>query len=160
MSYEPAAMGAPILLVEDDAQDAQIARRAFAHGNISNPLYVVRDGHDAMDFLRGRGRHAFPAAAPRPALILLDLNMPGMDGRAVLSAVKRDPQLRCIPVVVLTTSDDAADVRACYEAGANTYITKPLEFRNFVEVVATVGRYWMRTAQLPATTPEEERSSR
>ena len=139
----------PVLLVEDDDDDVAIARRAFEKGRIGNPLYVVGDGEEALEYLRQTGRYSDPGAAPRPSLILLDLNMPRVDGREVLRIIKRDEDLRLIPVVVLTTSSDARDVLSCYRAGANTYVTKPLDFEEFLGAVMTIVRYWLHFAQLP-----------
>ena len=138
-----------VLLVEDDAEDIEITRRAFQKGRIPNPLDVVRDGPEAMEFLQHAGRYSDPARAPRPGLILLDLNLPGLDGREVLKLIKEDPDFRRIPVVVLTISSQETDVRGCYNSGANTYITKPVEFDRFLEAVVTIGRYWLSIAEIP-----------
>ena len=138
-----------ILLVEDDPDDIEIARRAFERGKIANPLYVVRDGEEALEFLQHSGRYADPDDAPRPGLILLDLNLPRLDGREVLKHIKADASLRRISVVVLTTSSEEADVLGCYDRGANTYITKPVEYDNFLEAVITIGRYWLAIAEIP-----------
>ena len=139
----------PLLLVEDDPEDIEITRRALDKGRIGNPLYVVRDGDEAIEFLRHEGRHQDPEAAPRPGLILLDLNMPGLDGREVLRIIKADPDLRSIPVIVLTTSSEEADVFHCYDEGANTYITKPVEFDKFFQAVMTINEYWLCLAEIP-----------
>ncbi len=139
----------PVLLVEDDADDIGITKRAFRKGKIGNPLYVVRDGEEALEYLRQTDRYTDPAAAPRPGLILLDLNMPRLDGREVLREIKGDPDLRRIPVVVLTTSGEEADVLECYDEGANTYITKPVEFEKFLQAVITIGKYWLCFAEIP-----------
>ncbi|KPK65901.1 MAG: hypothetical protein AMK73_01575 [Planctomycetes bacterium SM23_32] len=139
----------PVLLVEDDAEDIYIAQRAFEQGKIANPLHVVRSGEEALEFLQRTGCYVGAAEAPRPGLILLDLNLPGMRGHEVLERIKQDPQLRRIPVVVLTTSGEEADVCVCYDRGANTYIVKPVAFDKFLEAVKTVGRYWLVVAKLP-----------
>lgn len=139
----------PVLLVEDDEDDIEITRRAFRKGKIANPLYVVRDGEEALEYLGRTGRYADSAAAHRPGLILLDLNMPRLDGREVLKAIKQDANLRRIPMVVLTTSSEEADVCRSYEDGANTYITKPVEFEKFVRAVITLGQYWLCFAEIP-----------
>lgn len=139
----------PILLVEDDSEDVMITRRAFTKAQIKNPLYVVRDGEDALEFLHHRGDYAPPDAPPRPGLILLDLNLPRVDGREVLDHIKHDECLHDIPVVVLTTSNEEADVRGCYEKGANTYIVKPVDYTNFLEAVVTIGEYWLTVAHAP-----------
>ncbi len=138
-----------VLLVEDDREDIEITTRAFKKGKIANPLYVVRDGEEAMEFLQHKGRYTDAAKAPRPGLILLDLNLPRLDGREVLKLLKTDPNLRRIPVVVLTTSSEEADVLGCYDQGANTYITKPVEFQGFLQAVITIGQYWLCVAEIP-----------
>jgi two-component system response regulator len=135
-----------VLLVEDDPADELITREAFEHNKIGNTLHVVRDGEEALDFLYRRGAHA---DAVRPDLILLDLNLPGMTGREVLERIRNTPALRTVPVLVLTTSRRQEDVHDMYAAGANTYIEKPQDFRQFVEVLRTVRHYWLDTALLP-----------
>lgn len=147
-TQEPGKM-VDVLLVEDDLEDIEITRRAFKKGRIANPLYVVRDGEEAMEFLQHTGRYADAAKAPRPGLILLDLNLPRLDGREVLKLIKGDDNLRRIPVVVLTISSEEADVLACYDRGANTYIVKPVEFDNFLDAVITIGQYWLCIAEIP-----------
>jgi len=139
----------PILLVEDDEDDIHFVQRAFRKGKILNKLYVVRDGEEAVEFLRHTGRYANKAEAPRPGFILLDLNMPRMNGREVLDKIKKDKDLRRIPVVVLTTSDTKKDVFDSYDHGANTYITKPVEFDKFFDAVITLGKYWLSIAEVP-----------
>ncbi len=139
----------PILLVEDDEDDIAITKKAFNKAKISNPLYIVRDGEEAVEFLTRKGRYLDPETAPKPGLILLDLNMPRLDGREVLDLIKRDPELHRIPVVVLTTSDEDADILGCYDRGANTYITKPVDFKNFMEAIITIGTYWLCIARIP-----------
>jgi CheY-like chemotaxis protein len=140
----------PILLVEDDPGDVAITRRAFKKARIANRLHVVRDGEEAMEFLQRTGRYGEDGKeAPRPGLILLDLNLPRIDGHDVLRRIKKDPALHRIPVVVLTTSSDQEDLVRCYDEGANTYITKPVEFENFLEAVTTIERYWLCVADIP-----------
>jgi len=149
MSHKRADDLMPVLLVEDDLGDIEITERAFKKGKIGNPLYVVRDGEEAMEFIQHTGRYADAAQAPRPGLILLDLNLPRLDGRQVLGLIKNDPDLRRIPVVVLTTSSEDADVLGCYNRGANTYITKPVDFEDFLRAVVTIGKYWLCIAEIP-----------
>ena len=144
----------PVLLVEDDLEDIEITRRAFKKGKIGNPLYVVRDGEEAMEFLQHTGRYAGAADVPRPGLILLDLNLPRVDGREVLKLIRHDLNLHRIPVVVLTTSSEEADVFGCYDKGANTYICKPVEFDKFLDAVITIGQYWLCIAQIPGAGAE------
>lgn len=139
-----------VLLVEDDEDDVRLTQRAFIKGKIMNKLYVVNDGEEAMDFLEHRGRYTDPQNAPEPGVILLDLNMPRMDGREVLKEIKSSEKLRHIPVVILTTSSQENDVCNCYEYGANTFITKPVEFDKFLKAVVSLGEYWLDIARLPA----------
>jgi CheY-like chemotaxis protein len=140
----------PILLIEDDEDDIKLTQRAFKKGRILNKMYVVRDGEEAIEFLKHTGRYTNEKDAPRPGIILLDLNMPRMDGRAVLRIVKQDKQLHRIPIIVLTTSDSYKDVVESYEQGANTFVTKPLEFDKFLNAVTTLGRFWLSIAEVPA----------
>lgn len=139
----------PVLLVEDDPEDVYIAQRAFKEGKLANPLHVVRTGEEALDYLRQTGKYAQQTEAAKPGLILLDLNLPTMNGHEVLEEIKSDPDLRRIPVVVLTTSAEEADVLGCYDEGANTYIVKPVDFENFLKAVVTIGHYWLGFAELP-----------
>lgn len=149
MSTEQLRQMVPLLLVEDDPEDVEIAQRAFNRARIANPLYVVWDGEEAMEFIRRKGRYAGAGQAPRPGLILLDLNLPRLGGREVLKLIKSDPDLRRIPVVILTASTEEADVFGCYDEGANTYVTKPVEFGRFLEAVVTIGQYWLCIAEIP-----------
>ncbi|PWC33124.1 response regulator [Azospirillum sp. TSO35-2] len=135
-----------ILLVEDDPADAGLAKRALRDGRILCHVSHVRDGVEAMDHLRRRGTFA---AAPRPDLILLDLNMPRMDGREVLQELKADEELKTIPVVILTTSDVDRDVNASYLLGANSFITKPMDMDAFFDAVKSIEEYWFRVVRLP-----------
>jgi two-component system response regulator len=139
----------PILLVEDDEDDVRLVERAFKKGRILNKLYTVRDGEEALEFLRQKGRYSNPDDAPRPGFILLDLNMPRMGGREVLKVIKHDDDLHRIPVVVLTTSDQEKDVLESYDSGANSFITKPVKFNNFLDAVLTLGKYWLSIAAVP-----------
>lgn len=135
-----------ILLVEDDPADAGLAKRALREGRILCRVSHVRDGVEAMDFLRRKDQFA---SAPRPDLILLDLNMPRMDGRAVLQELKADSDLKTIPVVILTTSDVDRDVNASYLLGANSFITKPMDMDAFFDAIKSVEEYWFRVVRLP-----------
>ena len=136
-----------ILLVEDNPGDVRLTREALAEGKLHNNLHVVQDGEEAMRFLRREG--AFKDAV-KPDLVLLDLNLPRMDGRAVLQAMKADPALRRIPVVVLTSSQAEQDVLKSYELHANCYITKPLDLPQFIKVVRAVEDFWFTVVKLPA----------
>jgi CheY-like chemotaxis protein len=135
-----------ILLVEDDPADAGLAKRALREGRILCRVSHVRDGVEAMDFLRRKDQFV---GAPRPDLILLDLNMPRMDGRAVLQELKADSDLKTIPVVILTTSDVDRDVNASYLLGANSFITKPMDMDAFFDAIKSVEEYWFRVVRLP-----------
>ena len=139
-----------ILMADDDADDRMLARDAMIESRLANPFYVVEDGQELMDYLRRAGKYA-TREAPRPGLILLDLNMPRMDGREALRAIKNDPDLRSIPVVVLTTSKTEEDVLRSYNLGANSFITKPVTFERLVEIVSALGLYWLNIVQLPAS---------
>ena len=132
-----------ILLVEDNPDDVELTRLAFTEAGEPHRLHVVSDGAEAVDYLLRRGRHAARDLADLPALVLLDLNLPRLDGREVLQAIRADDTTRCLPVVVLTTSAEPFDVEQAYALGANSYIQKPVEFDRFVEVVRQVGRYWL-----------------
>src|SRR5262245_2699287 len=139
----------PILLVEDSPEDYEVTVRAFRKANLVNPVFRCQDGEEALDFLYRRGRYAAPARSPRPGLILLDLNLPGTDGRQVLAQVKADAQLRSIPVVVLTTFADERDIEGCYRAGANSYVQKPVSLDAFLRSVQLLKNYWFEVAILP-----------
>jgi len=132
-----------ILLVEDNPADARLTREVFRECRIANRLRVARDGIEAMALLREPGSEAMPD------LILLDLNMPRMDGREVLDAIKQDQRLRTIPVVVLTTSDAEQDVLHSYQLGANAYLTKPVDLNQFVRVVQIIENFWLAAVRLP-----------
>ena len=138
-----------ILLVEDNVQDIEITQRAFAKGRVRNELTVVRDGEEALDYLYHRGKYQDPATSPRPGMILLDLNLPKVGGLEVLQQIKKDDQLKPIPVIVLTVSQREEDVVRSYDLGVNTYIQKPVEFDNFMRVVNAVHEYWILIATLP-----------
>jgi len=139
----------PILLVEDSDEDYAITKRSFAKAGLVNPLYRVADGEQALDFLFRRGEYSDPASAPRPGVVLLDLNLPGTDGREVLKVVKQDQFLRKIPIIVLTTSSADDDIQLCYDSGANSYIVKPVELENFIEAVSRLRDYWFKIVILP-----------
>lgn len=137
-----------ILLVEDDDDDVRLMKKAFERDRILNRTHRVEDGIEAMQFLRREGQYA---DAVRPDLILLDLNMPRKSGRDVLKEIKEDAQLRRIPVVVLTTSDDEKDVALSYDHQANSYVTKPVDLDKFREVLKTLKDYWFSVVRLPPT---------
>jgi two-component system, chemotaxis family, response regulator Rcp1 len=135
-----------ILLVEDSPSDVAMTRAALKEGRVANDLSVVADGEEAMAFLRGEGVYA---DTDRPDLILLDLNLPKMDGREVLAELKSDPVLRVIPVVVLTTSAAEADVQRCYETHANSYVVKPIGVEAFLDAVREIEDFWLTLVRLP-----------
>ena len=135
-----------VLLVEDDPGDVLMTREAFADHKLKNTLHVVDNGLDAMSFLRKEGPHV---DAPTPDLVLLDLNLPRMDGREVLAAIKSDPALMSIPVVVLTTSEAEEDVLKSYQLHANAYVTKPVDFERFITVVRQIDEFFVSVVKLP-----------
>jgi chemotaxis family two-component system response regulator Rcp1 len=138
-----------ILLVEDSRADVQIIARALREGNIAHRLTVIPDGQQALDYLTRLRDSTITDAAAEPDLILLDLNLPGLDGCQILTRIKSDPALRTIPVVVLTTSRRDEDVLQTYQAGANTYIQKPAEYPKYRDLVSTLRQYWHETALRP-----------
>src|ERR1700757_5127317 len=139
-----------ILLVEDNPADVKITQRALKESALPVELIVVRDGQEAVEYLLRQGPHAQAEGWRGPDLILLDLNLPRLNGLEVLQRIRATPELRAVPVVVLTTSRRQEDVQALYAAGANTYIEKPQDFTRFVEVLKTIHHYWLDTALLPA----------
>jgi two-component system, chemotaxis family, response regulator Rcp1 len=143
MSY---AKPIEILLVEDSPSDAALTKEALEAGKIANRLNRVADGVEAMDYLRQKGQFA---QASRPDLIMLDLNLPRKDGREVLRELKNDPSLKTIPVVVLTTSRADKDILQSYQLSANCYITKPVDFEHFIDVVRTIEKFWLTIVTLP-----------
>ena len=133
-----------ILLVEDNPADVEITRRALRKGELRNRLTLARNGQEALDILFGHN-----GSEPLPGLILLDLNLPGVDGREVLEKIKADPKLKRIPVIVLTTSTREQDIVRTYDLGVNTFITKPVQFEDFIRIVAAIKEYWIGIATLP-----------
>ncbi len=139
-----------ILICDDDEDDRLLTQQALEDAHISNALRFVEDGEQCLDYLNQRGRYAGELGlAPRPGLILLDLNMPRMDGRDVLKAIKSDSNLKDIPVVVLSTSSLDEDVARSYQMGVNSFITKPVTFSGLVEAMNVLGRYWLEIVELP-----------
>ena len=135
-----------ILLVEDDPGDVLITKEALEHSKVTNSLHIVDDGEQALAYLRHEGEYA---DSTRPDLILLDLNLPRRDGREVLAEVKADPELRRIPVVVLTTSKAEEDVLRSYDLHANAYVTKPVDFDRFIEIVRQIDEFFVSVVKLP-----------
>lgn len=138
-----------ILLADDDADDRMMAKEALEESRLMNDFRWVEDGEALLDYLRRQGKYAAPDAAPRPGLILLDLNMPRKDGREALQEIKADADLRSIPIVVLTTSKAEEDIYRTYDLGVNSFITKPVTFAGLVDVMRALGRYWFEIVELP-----------
>ncbi|MCU1349740.1 MAG: response regulator [Acidobacteria bacterium] len=138
-----------ILLADDDEEDRMLAADALEESRVVNDFRFVEDGEELLDYLYHRGRYSEPESSPSPGLILLDLNMPRKDGREALREIKADPELRRIPVVVLTTSKAEEDIYRTYDLGANSFITKPVSFEGLVAVMREIGRYWIEIVELP-----------
>lgn len=144
----PPVVAQTILLVEDSEDDYEATIRAFKKANLHNPVTWCQSGRDALDYLKHEGAYA-GAKPERPGLVLLDLNMPGIDGRKTLQMIKEDERLKRIPVIILTTSSDERDVEACYQMGANTYVQKPVSFDGLIEAIRRLKEYWFEIALLP-----------
>jgi len=140
-----------IVIADDDADDRMLIDDAFKEARLANPIDFVVDGEELLEYLRGTGKFAHRVEKPHPGLILLDLNMPRMDGRTVLTHLKADPQLRRIPVVVLTTSKAEEDILRTYDLGVSSFIAKPVSFDGLVDVVRTLKHYWIEIVELPET---------
>src|SRR5688572_23680147 len=138
-----------ILMADDDPDDRQLTREAFEEAKLANDLRFVEDGVELLDYLQRRGKYADPESSPRPGLILLDLNMPKKDGREALQEIKADPKLKRIRVVIMTTSKAEEDILRSYNLSAASYITKPVTFEALVDVVRTLGKYWLEIVELP-----------
>lgn len=139
----------PILIVEDSEEDFQATLRAFKKAGLANPFYRCENGDDALDYLFHRNAFSNPESSPLPGVILLDLNLPGTDGREVLSVIKSDPTLKKIPVIILTTSSYEKDIESCYEAGASSYIVKPVGLDGFIQAIQRLRDYWFEVVILP-----------
>lgn len=138
-----------ILLVEDNPDDEDLALRAFQRGDVTNPVAVARDGIEALDYLYGTGVHAGRDVSVQPAVVLLDLKLPRMDGFGVLRNIRADARTQCVPVVMLTSSREDQDVLECYRLGANSYVHKPLDFTEFVGAVRQMALYWLLLNHVP-----------
>ena len=138
-----------ILMADDDPDDRQLTKEAFAEARLANDLRFVEDGVELLDYLHRRGKYTDPATSPRPGLILLDLNMPRKDGREALQEMKQDPRFRPLRVIILTTSKAEEDILRSYNLSAASYITKPVTFESLVDVVKTLGKYWLEIVELP-----------
>jgi CheY-like chemotaxis protein len=138
-----------ILMADDDADDRQMTREAFDHCRVVNDLRFVENGADLMDYLHHRGKFSDTSQFPRPGLILLDLNMPLKDGREALREIKANPRFKSIRIVVMTTSKAEEDILRTYQLGAESFITKPVTFTALVDVIKTMGHYWLEIVELP-----------
>jgi CheY-like chemotaxis protein len=138
-----------ILLIEDSQEDYEITVRALRKAGLANPIHRCVDGDDALDYLHRRGAYADAVRAPRPGVILLDLNLPGTDGREVLAEIKQAKALKTIPVIVLTTSRDERDVLQCYQLGANSYVQKPVGLSSFLDAIQRLKDFWFEIVILP-----------
>lgn len=138
-----------ILIADDDEEDRMLACDALAESRLANEIYCVEDGEELMDYLQHKGKYGSAADAPRPGVILLDLNMPKKDGREALREIKADPILRQIPVVVMTTSKADEDIARSYDEGASSFISKAVTFEGLIEVMKGLGRYWFEIVELP-----------
>jgi CheY-like chemotaxis protein len=143
-----------ILMADDSSDDRFLAREALRESLVVNDLREVEDGEELMDYLYRRGEYSDPESSPRPGLILLDLNMPRKSGREALEEIKSDENLRRIPVVVLTTSEDEADIIASYDLGVSSFITKPVTFERLVEIMKAFGKYWIEIVAIPPSAQE------
>ncbi len=139
----------PILIADDDEDDLEMTRDALKESRLLNSVHSVKDGEELLNYLRHQGPFTDEVKYPTPGIILLDLNMPRMDGREALREIKNDPRLRQIPVVVLTTSQAEEDVFRTYELGVNSFITKPVSFEGLVNLMKTIGQYWFEIVKLP-----------
>jgi len=146
MNMDTSGRPADFLLVEDNPGDVRLTQEALKNHKVKNNLHVVPDGEEAMDFLYRRGKHQ---NAPRPDIILLDLNLPKKDGREVLAEIKSDPDLKTIPVVVITSSEAEQDIVKSYNLNANCYVTKPVDLNQFIKVVQSVNDFWLTIVKLP-----------
>jgi two-component system response regulator len=137
-----------ILMADDDPDDRQLTKEAFEEAKLANDLRFVEDGAELLDYMHRRGKYTDPASSPRPSIILLDLNMPRKDGRQALAELKSDPRFRAIRVIIMTTSKAEEDILRTYDLSAASYITKPVTFEALVEVVRTLGKYWLEIVEL------------
>ncbi len=137
-----------VLIADDDADDQRLTREAFAASDFANDLFFVGDGEELLDYLYRRGKYADPARAPRPELILLDLNMPRKDGREALREIKQNPALRAIPVIVFSVSQSQEDIACSYDLGANSYMIKPVSFAELINALRCWSDYWLNTVKL------------
>ena len=142
-----------ILMADDDEDDRMLTKEALIESRLANDLRFVVDGEELLEYLQHRGAYTNPEDAPRPGIILLDLNMPRKDGREALKEIKADPDIRDIPIVVFTTSQSEEDVYRSYRLGVNSFITKPVTFESLINVMKTLGKYWFEVVELPSKKP-------
>ncbi len=142
-------MEVEILIVEDNPNDAEMAMRALKRNNLTNKVYIVNDGEEALDFILSRGKYSIRKKCVRPRMVLLDLKLPKIDGLEVLKEIKGNPETRIIPVIILTSSKQEKDLVESYNLGVNSYIVKPVEFEKFVDAVNELGMYWLLLNQQP-----------
>lgn len=154
MTHETGIVAQSILIVEDNQEDFEATTRAFKKSGLSNPIMRCEDGDSALDYLYQRGSYQDPAKAPRPSIILLDLNLPGTDGWEVLAEIKQDPSLKIIPVIILTTSSAPNDIEKCHLAGANSYVHKPVDLPGFINAIEMLKNYWFEIVILPKGAPK------
>ncbi|MDJ1485265.1 response regulator [Cytophagaceae bacterium YF14B1] len=145
-----------ILIADDDEEDRMLLKDAFEESHLLNEIYFVDDGEELTDYLHRKGQYKNPLLSPRPGMILLDLNMPKKDGREALREIKANPELKTIPIIVLTTSRAEEDIIRSYDLGVNSFITKPVTFKSLIEVVQMLGRYWLEIVELPDTKQNKE----
>lgn len=146
---EEALMEVEILIVEDNPNDAEMAMRALKRNNLTNKVFVVTDGQEALDFLFSKGKYNMRKNCVRPRMVLLDLKLPKVDGLEVLKELKENPETRIIPVIILTSSKEEKDLIESYKSGVNSYIVKPVDFEKFVDAVNELGMYWLLLNQQP-----------
>ena len=147
---EPSAHPITVLYADDDPEDRLLIKDAWKESRLANELHFVEDGEELLDYLHRRGKYSGLAGKPLPGMILLDLNMPRMDGREALQHIKADPRLRLIPTVVLTTSKAEEDIFRAYNLGVNSFIVKPVTFQSLVDLTLAFSRYWFEIVELPA----------
>jgi len=153
---KPETIQRVILLAEDDPDDIYLISEALDECGLNAQLVVVQDGEELVDYLMQRNAYILADSAPRPDLILLDLNMPRMDGREALEVIKSDPELRAIPVVVLTTSNAREDMESTYTLGSSGFVTKPVSFNDLRDAICNIGTYWLKTVDLPDEVDQED----
>ncbi len=146
-----------ILMADDDSEDRALTREAFRESHLANDLRFVENGEELMDYLYRRGKYADPALSPRPSIVLLDLNMPKKDGREALEEIKANPAFHSLRIIVMTTSKAEEDILRSYRLSAASYITKPVTFESLVEVVRTLGKYWLEIVELPSNDEDHKK---